>query len=415
MKKINTNDFFAKYGKEEIRVTNDFASNALSRNYSIVDAINELCDNSYDARIKGENLDIIITVDSDRHTLSIKDNGTGIVNTEKLLMLGGSDKKQRKDTIGKYGVGVIGAIATIASKCICDPQKMVTVKFESSNNGNHFEQYTGFAASGEQAIGKRVYTRCNKEEHFTYITFENIKLSDKQCVKICDSIDVTYELPLQKDLNISFIFNGEERVLGKSTVRTFVGDEKVETVKVGDLQVDVKYRIIGGVDAKSDTRKLLDAGLRFYDKESGRLLAMHTGYWRWFAGRQAQQTICGLRTAVFIDSSKVAYDMFGIAATKSFITYKEYYKETTFKELTVKLIEIYTKACGTKKPQNEDKITIGGYEYRFSKAKLNEQYKVDEDEKIVFINKDLASIAQITSENIKIKKKRKKKHKLVNA
>lgn len=408
--------FISQFGEEEMKVTSNFASKALGTNYNLVDTIIEFCDNSYDARIKNMNLNFVIDINRDKHTLSLIDDGKGIANAENLLKLGGTDKEQRSDAIGKFGVGVEGAISSIASQCAYDPEDMVEVSFISSNNGKRFEKHTAFTENGEQIIGKTDYYDCNKDEHFTRITFTNVELSDSDCTNICSAMEVTFEEPLQKNLNIRMIVNGNERVLGKSTAHTFVGDESIETVTVGCFSTDVKYRIIGGNEQSA--RSLDEAALRIYDKKSGRLLAKSTKYWKWFAGREAQQNICGLRAAIYIDSSIDCYKTFGISATKNGITWKDYYKNPDFAELKDKLGNIYAKACNTKSNKTEDEIVISGYTYNFTSAnKMEGLYKVVEEAGIVLAKKKPSNmeIANLIAENIRLKKKCEKKSKTSKA
>lgn len=416
-KKMTKEEFISLYGREELKATSNFATKALGTNYNIVDTITEFCDNSYDARFEDKSLNFVVVIDNTNHTLTIKDDGKGIANADKLLELGGTDKENRNDSIGKYGVGVEGAISSIASQLVYNSDEMVEVIFSSSHEGKHFEKHTSFNKNGEQIIGKTKYTECDKDEHFTNITFTNIVLNDSDCIDIMSAMEVTFEEPLKKNLNITFNNEGNKRVLGKSTSSTFIGDEKKETVMVGKFPVDVKYRIIGGCEQSK--RAFDESGLRIYDKQSGRLLSMNTAYWHWFMGRKAQQNICGLRAAIYIDSSIECYKTFGILSAKNGVSYKKYYNKKCFKDLRDKLSEIYAQACNNKAKETNE-IELRGYTFNFSNNKklfTDKPYKVLEDAKMIMVKKNMSNeeLSSIILDIVKLENKISKKSKAKKA
>ena len=96
-----------------------------------------------------------------------------------------------------------------------------------------------------------------------------------------------------------------------------MGDEPIKTIKVGDFYVDVKYRIIGGESTNSKDRAFEETGLRVYDKGTGRLLAKNVKLWKWYGDKEAQQNICGLRAAIYIEGSIQSYTKFGVVPAKN--------------------------------------------------------------------------------------------------
>lgn len=359
--------FTSKYGNEEPKVTENYAAKSLAINYDIKDAFVEFCDNAYDARLSDTELNFVISVNNDEHTLSFEDNGMGISDDDNLFTLGGTNKERDKNKIGKYGVGVPGAVSAIAKQCVYDNEKNVEIIFESSSNGTHFEKHIAVFSNDDMLIGKSTYNKCDYNHHFTKIIFRNVYI--KSLGDISLYMEEVFENPIHNNLNI--IING--RTLGKSSssIKTFNGDEGIETVKVGGLNVDVKFRIISGGAKGDDVRKLEEAGLRIYDKSSGRLLAKGVKLWRWYCGKEAQQTICGLRAAIYIESSIKSYSMFGIFSAKNGVTYKDYYKKDEFKELKNKLCEIYQRAAGGVKSNETEPIKVGHRVYIPTNAKLD--------------------------------------------
>jgi hypothetical protein len=356
------------YGVEEQKVTKNFSAKALGVNYDIKDAFIEFCDNAYDARLSDAELNFVISVNNDEHTLSFEDNGMGIDDDDNLFTLGGTNKESDNDKIGKYGIGVPGAVSAIAKQCVYDKNNEVEITFESSSNGTHFEKHILILpnANWDMYIGKSIYNDCDYNHHFTKITFSNVDIKSLGSISL--SMEEVFENPIHNNLNI--IING--RTLGKSSssIKTFNGDEGVETVKVRGLNVDVKFRIISGGAKGDDVRKLEEAGLRVYDKSSGRLLAKSEKLWRWYCGKKPQQTICGLRAAIYIESSIESYNIFGIASAKNGVTFKDYYKKDEFKELKNKLCEIYQRAAGGVKSNETEPIKVGHRVYIPTNAKL---------------------------------------------
>lgn len=398
-------EFANIYGDEQQEVTKNFVTKSISSNYNIKDAFIEFCDNGYDARIFGEPLNMSFDYNPNEHTINVRDNGTGINDDRNLFKLGGTNKENAHGKIGKYGIGVLGSISSIAKECFYDKSEVVVVTYSSANNGTYFEKSCCFKSNGNITIGKTDFSECDKNEHFTNIKFTNVCLENN--TEIIQAIEETFEITLQTDLNITF--NG--RHLGKSGFKTFIGDEIPETINVGNDTVDVKYRLIGGSNNKSD-KTFIESGLRFYSKNTNRLLAKDTQFWNWFADKSAQPTICGLRVGIWIDDSLESFNKFGIKPAKNGISYKKYHAQKDFKELKDKLVEIYNKAANTTHSDNSGEYKIGTRVFTKTSANIKGIYKYDEEANLVYIKSGqpkLEEIAQLINDYINLKKRFEKK------
>lgn len=398
-------DFINKYGDEPQEVTRNYSTKSLGTNYNIKDAFIEFGDNSYDARIIGETLNFDIKVDSEAKTFTLSDNGTGVIDDTNLFKLGGTNKEKDKGKIGKFGIGVPGATSAIATKCVFNKNEMVEVIFESASGGRRFEKHIAVLPNGDTIHGKTSYEKCDKGTHYTKITFTNVEL--RAYTEIIDALEETFEEPLHKDLNISF--NG--RQLGKTFNRTFVGDEPIKSIMVGQFKTDIKYRIIGGDTASTNDRVFEEAGLRVYDKKTGRLLAKSNDLWFWYANRRAQPNICGLRAAIYIDSSIESYNKFGIKPAKNGVTYAKYFStDVDFADLSNELASIYNQASKTAPSISEGVITIGGRTFQTTTMKLNEPYvEVGKGSYLIKKRYTPAEMVEIINELLMLKKKCEKK------
>lgn len=402
---MKAQDFINKYGDEPQEVTRNYSTKALGTNYNIKDAFIEFCDNSYDARISGEALNFDIKVDSEGKTFILSDNGTGVTDDTNLFKLGGTNKEKDRGKIGKFGIGVPGATSAIATKCVFNKSEMVEVIFESAYNGRRFEKHIAVLPNGDTIYGKTSYENYDEGIHYTKITFTNVEL--KVYTEIIDAMEETFEEPLHKDLNISF--NG--RQLGKTFNRTFVGDEPVKSIMVGPFKTEVKYRIIGGDTTSSNDRAFEEAGLRVYDKKTGRLLAKSNDLWFWYGNRKAQPNICGLRAAIYIDSSIESYNKFGIKPAKNGVTYSKYFStDVDFADLSNELASIYNQAAKTTPSTSEGVITLGGRTFQTTTMKLSEPYmEVGQGSYLIKKKYTPAEMAEIINELITLKKKCEKK------
>ena len=398
-------EFINKYGDEPQEVTRNYSTKSLGTNYNIKDAFIEFCDNAYDARINGETLDFSIEIDANSKKFAFIDNGTGVSDDANLFKLGGTNKEKDKGKIGKFGIGVPGATSAIATKCVFNKSEMVEVIFESAYNGKRFEKHIAVLPNGETILGKTTYESCDENLHYTKITFTNVELKTR--TEITDALEETFEEPLHRDLNISF--NG--RQLGKTFNRTFVGDEPVKTIMVGPFSTDVKYRIIGGDTMSSSDRTFEEAGLRVYDKKTGRLLAKSNDLWFWYGGKKAQQNICGLRAAIYIDSSIESYNKFGIKPAKNGVTYAKYFSsDVDFALLSNELSSIYNQAAKTAPATSEGVITLGGRTFQTTTMKISEPYmEVGKGSYLIKKKYTTSEMAQIINELITLKKKCDKK------
>ena len=364
-------EFITKFGEESQEVTKNYATKSLGTNYDIKDAFIEFGDNAYDARLKNVELTFNIITDDDKHMFIFTDNGSGISDASNLFKLGGTNKENNKNRIGKYGIGVPGAASAIATQCRFNKTEPVEVIFESACKGKYFEKHAIITPGGDLIIGKTLYSEQNETDHWTKITFTNVILNDPSY--IVDSMDETFEIPIHKDFNICF--NG--RTLGKSGGhKTFMGDEGVKKIMVGEYEVDVKYRILGEADTTKDARLFNEAGLRVYDKTSGRLLAKSNQLWSWYGDKEPQQTICGLRAAIFIESSIDSYNKFGIKPAKNGVTYKKYCKtDPDFKDLSDYLKIVYNQGASVNAPSHKNEhISFDGREFIPTTAKMTTTY-----------------------------------------
>ena len=408
---MNKENFINKYGDEPQEVTRNYATKSLGTNYDIKDAFIEFCDNSYDARINGEALNFDIKVDTESKTFTFSDNGKGISDDKNLFKLGGTDKERDDDKIGKFGIGVPGAVSAIATKCVVNTDEIVETTIKSAHNGKFFEKHIATCPNGETILGLTTYSDCNKSDHYTIIHFTNVEL--KSYTEIIDSMEETFEEPLHKtyknmDNCLNIMFNG--RQLGKSSTMTFVGDEPIQTVKVGDLKVKVKYRIIGGESNDSKDRIFDEAGLRVYDDKTGRLLWKSNNLWKWYGNKAAQQNICGLRAAIYIEGGIESYKKFGVAPAKNHIAYRLYYKDPDFAELSGVLQSIYNQASKTSPSTSEGVITIGGRTFQTTTMKIKDNYmEVGKGSYLIKKKYTTAEMAQIINELITLKKKCEKK------
>lgn len=398
-------EFILKYGDEQQKVTRNFSSKSLGTNYDVKDAFIEFVDNAYDARINGQHLNVDIIADNDAKTLTICDNGTGISDPENLFKLGGTDKELSSDKIGKYGMGVPGATSAIARRCVFNHDEVVEIVYESTCNGRGFTKHIGIFKNqnGDTIYGNTNEFYCDEKLHYTKVTFSNVSVMNL-ISDVIDALEETFEIPLGKDLNIHF--NGRD--LGKTIQPTFVGDEPVRTVKVGNFDVDLKYRIIGGdVSNARESRTFEEAGLRIYDKKSGRLLAKSNDLWNWFANRQAQPTICGLRCGMFIDSSIECYNDFGIKPAKNGVTYRKYHKNPKFSELSSLLAAIYSQASAKQvHDKGTDVIKLDGRSFQPTPLKMDAAFKeVSPGEYFIKNKLNTLEIATLVNRVITLEKK----------
>lgn len=394
--------FISRYGNEPQRVTKNFVAKSLGTNYNVKDALVEFCDNALDAKSGKGPVVVEISTDEINNTLVIKDNGTGVSDPYKMFTIGGTDKETCSDKIGKYGIGVLGATSAIASKCRFNGDNTVEVCFESWCGGRHFKKMVCFMPDDEMLIGETKVSEAPDTLHGLTITFNNVKISSPS--SICKYIVEVFEEPILKN-RICISFDG--RGLGCSNTRTFIGDEIPETIKVGDFTCEVKYRIIGGVDKRSPERNSPDSGLRVYDRNSGRMLYKSTSLWDSYSGKKHQPNVCGLRAAVYIDSSLESYHYFGVSPAKNMITKDDYHKRPEFANLRNRLREIYHQA--SKNVVEEDKnFTIGDYTFMTneSKGKLNALYRVIPDTNMIVLKNKYSQkeVACLIDEIEKLKK-----------
>lgn len=399
---MTTQDFIQKYGEEQQEVTKNYTTKSVGKSYHVNDSFIEFCDNAFDAKIQGKPTNIVIDIDNDTKTITVVDDGCGIKNEKLLFRLGGTDK-DGQGKIGKYGIGVPGAVAGLATKCRYNQGVPVEVVFESAYNGSKFVKHVLFNTKGEQIIGKAEHFSCEKEQHYTIVKFTNVYMP--QIIDLIAALEQTFEEALKN--NIHIIVNGRE--LGKSSKPTFTGEEIEEKINVGNFTVYVKWRISSS--DSSDEREFEKSGIRIYDKKTGRLLGINTKYWEWFAGRNAQQNICGIRIGIYIESSIECYDKFGVLPTKNGIAYKKYCKDPDFKELSERLREIYRKASHTSASSSDfETITLGARSFQPTASKLLTPFVEIDSNTVMFRRKwSNDEIANFINDYINLKRKVEKK------
>lgn len=395
--------FVKKHGEEIQRTTKDFTTKSIGSGYSIEDGIVEFIDNGYDS-IDDHNraVNFAIAVDNDKHIISFRDDGDGIKDPEKLFLLGGTDKNGKEGKIGKYGIGVPGAVAAISINCVYDSTKEVYVRYESCREGRKFSKLILVTPDGRTTLGEDVYEECDNSLHYTEATFSNVELRDSD--SMIKTIEEIFEEPLHNPTGINISYCG--RQLGKTGKRTFVGDEQVETVMVGPFKTDVKYRIIGGTNP--DDRLFNESGIRVYSKRTGRLLGKSNDLWKWFTGREAQQNICGLRTGVYIEDSIESYKAFAVKSTKNGISYRKFNIRPEFKELSDKLLSIYQMASNTRPSSITNEIKIGSKKFVTTSGKIgnSDDLYLDLGETVIMKKKYTPQeIAIIINENLALKKR----------
>ena len=344
-------EFMDKCGYVPLAVTTDYPMSALSISYNVEDSLIEFIDNAYDAR--GENFDyklgdkliVNFNYDEDKKTLSVEDNGVGISNMENLFKIGGTNKSMSDNTIGKYGSGVIGATANIASACRCNKDENVHVRIETAHNGGYGFVDIIYTPSGSMVQGKPKKCKCDDcTQHYTRITFENVCIEGHN-QDIYDKMSETFEETFKRGLVVTY--NGRnigENIEGSVT---FNGEEHEEPFDIKGMHIIVKHRTIANEmhDKKASDRAYRKAGLRVYDSTSGRRLSMDTDDWRLFCGKSAQQNICGIRVGIFIPSTKDAYQEFGIVKEKNGRSRKAICKDEAYEKLSKYLKKVYMEAA----------------------------------------------------------------------
>jgi len=402
-------EFIKKHGEEVQRTTKDFTTRAIGSNYAAEDGFLEFVDNAYDSIEHNRPLNFSVKIDNENNIISFRDDGDGIKDTTKLFQLGGTDKRGAVGKIGKYGIGVSGACAAIATKCVFDKDKPVYIKYESCRKGRKFTKYVLVEPNGNVTLGKDKFDDCDEELHYTEVTFTNVQF--KNTGKVADTYEEFFEIPLHSPNGINISING--RQLGKSgKTPTFIGDEKVETVMVGEFKTYVKYRIIGGTS--KDDRSFDESGLRFYSQSTGRLLSKDKSLWRYFAGRDAQQGICGIRAGVFIEDSVESYRTFGVKSTKNGIVYANYFDHPGFEMLAEKLHSIYVQANNTSISTRINEVKLGSKTFIVTKNKIkgdNELFCDLGDTVVIKSKYSPEEIAFMVNEILTLKKKLERKTK----
>jgi hypothetical protein len=346
------------FGNQGIKVSENYVTKSVASNYTIPECFSELIDNILDARyFLNSNVLAYIKYDKEAHTLAFIDDGKGIEDFENLFTLGGTNKEGSTGKIGKFGIGFKGAVAQIGMQCRHNANDGVQVNIESERCGKKTSLAILIDVDGKMIIGNIFTSDCDENLHGTKIVFDNIEV--KQMAEVQDFLEETYEFTM-KDHGLNIYIN--DRELGKSGnhKQTLIGDEAVKHLKVGKHKAKVMYRIIGGLSfGKNDIeRSFNEAALRVYDETSGRLLAKDNKLWEYYVNKQAQQAICGLRCAIFIDGSIDSYNTFGIKSTKNGVNWRKYFIKPEFKDLSEYLLSIYQAAMGNKVVGNTNtKIT----------------------------------------------------------
>jgi hypothetical protein len=349
---MNKKQFEKIFGNQEIKVAKNYVTKSVATNYTKFDSVAEAVDNSIDAK-EGEEVNVHIDCNDEKHTLTFTDDGKGIEDFENLFTLGGTNKENLSGKIGKFGIGFKGAIAKIAMQCRFNKKDGVLVNVESKRLGKKTNLSILIDVDGSTTIGNVYTSDCDKSLHGTQIVFENVDF--KEMAELQDFLEETYEFTM-KEHGLNIYINNRKLGQTGNQKQTLSGEETPKCLKVGKHNVKVMYRIIGGdrrsYGKKDIERSFSEAALRIYDKTSGRLLAKDNKLWKWYINKEAQQAICGLRCAIFIDGNIDSYNEFGIKSTKNGVNFRQYHKKEEFKELCDHLTTIYQKVMGDKVGRN---------------------------------------------------------------
>lgn len=361
---MNDSTWIKQHGTQEQTVDENWAADTAAQNYSLEDAFIEMVDNPIDERRSDVPLEVTFTTNAENHTLVVEDNASGVADEKDLFKVGGSRKKNKR-TIGKYGIGLKGATARIAMDCISDEHEVVQIKVESARKGKSFVKYVAYSPDGKFRMGNDTqFAPCDESLHYTRFTFTNVDV--KNVEKIIKAFNKTFEVSFQWDV-VNIIFNGKQV---KDTCKyTFTDSETKHNVKVGAHEVYVIRRI------DPDDTTTQGAGLRIYDKNTGRLLDKSITHWRCFANKEVHTSINGLHCAIFIDGTKECYRDFGVKVEKNGIAQRQYYKDPKFKELYDKLKEFISQIESIKKATRKEKQNVCEYSVNGKEAVINPKLK----------------------------------------
>lgn len=375
MSNVNLSKIFT----EPIVMSDDFLMKNQANNRTDADAIKEFIDNAIDARVGG-GVSVKLGFDDERHEFTCEDNGHGIKDMSKLLMIGGTDKRKDNDAIGKFGEGAVSAVATLVKEHRYSDNFPCIATYETACDGQRKEVQVCILRNAHKA--SKVKTElCPTEEHYTKITITNIDL--RSCkARIIGELEETYEISMEKGIvSITSSDNEGTRQLGHIVHqdRTFVGDDRKDSCKCGKTNVYVLSRKVGK-DLSSKKKETTEkTKLRFYSSSTFRLLCASTTYWKLFAKREVQPNVCGLRCGVFIETSEEAYKLFGMLAAKNNLTAKNYFEDDRFNDLKNILKRIYQENVSTTSKKEPKAEVIDGKTITIVKEKIDGLFSVSAD------------------------------------
>ena len=340
-----------------LEISSTYVQKNLAVNHTLADGINELIDNSIDARVAGEKLQVSIDLRSENPTYV--DNGSGFENLEKLnecMKIGGTSKQPNGNDIGKFGIGFKSALTIIALSCAKDKEKPVIFRLTSKNvNGFECKKVIAFLPDGRTGF-LNDYCANDEEDaiegHGIKLVMENVYFSESCMIQINEQVRETYALTIKEYELIDIFING--RAVLPTKVESIFSRQNVKAkeVYVDDIRAEMRY-ILPFENKIDEQRTTENSALAFYSAETGRLLTKDGKYWKWFADHQLQPTVCGLRCAVFIPNNENAYKAFNISNGKNSIKYNAYHKKPIFYELKKELCNVYQSSVNSKKNKKE--------------------------------------------------------------
>lgn len=329
-------------------------------NHTLTDAVNEFIDNSIDAIAKGCKINVEVNLTN--NTPFIYDNGNGFMNVsvfDECMKIGGTSKLNDGKEIGKFGIGMKSAFACIAQKCIKDKDMPVyfTITSKSRITNEVFSKQVVFNPNGSTGL-KNININPDNVRYGTLIEMENIEINDTMSKEIDEKIRETYALTITEFNLMNISVNGR-KIIPMSSDIIFHGHNYIqENTNVGDnCEVEVRY-ILPSPNMQKSEKQTEKSALRFYSKETGRLITKNPSAWSWFGGRQIQPTVCGLRCGIFIPTDMETYKKFGINNGKNKINYALYCNDKLFDGLTAILKDVYLKASKIAKKNDECEKTV---------------------------------------------------------
>lgn len=238
--------------KQEIPPTTDSIIAEINReNMSWEAALGDLLDNSLDASATR----VVIRVDKQAKRVSVIDNGEGCAEPHRMLQSGYTTKRNKKNQLGRYGVGL-----KHASFYFCGETGQTTIL--TSTEGSHRQVrvcWGDVVRSGKweidavRSVDDQEAAHALPELRGTSVQFASVRsgfLSSLQLESMLASFEFVFSPALRDGRQIEFDIGGKRRVLAAS--RDPVWSESMEfDVQIGHR----KARVRAGIKAKNDTSR----------------------------------------------------------------------------------------------------------------------------------------------------------------